>query len=203
MTQQCCAILHIYIIQALTGITRQVLADNGALPFDKTWTAFTKWLQKFTTDGDGNSNGKQVVMLAHNAAFDLKFIKVSCERAGFGSNALNKAGIVCAIDTLTVLRDSSLWQESDSVGTATATASASRTTPYRQNRHSSSNDNIMAKPSSFKLIEVYKHLHGGVLHDKAHNAMGDIAALNSIINHKLIKDKWLKVCSNGNAQIPV
>jgi hypothetical protein len=187
--------------QALTGITRQVLADNGAQPFDKTWTAFTKWLQKFTTDSDGNSNGKQVVMLAHNAAFDIKFIKVSCERAGFGSDALVKAGIVCAIDTLTVLRDSSLWQDADSTVTTTTTS------PYRRRKHSTTKDidnvDIMPKPSSFKLIEVYKHLHGGLLHDKAHNAMGDIAALDSIINHKLIKDKWLQVCSNGNAQIPV
>jgi hypothetical protein len=141
-------------------------------------------------------------MLAHNAAFDIKFIKVSCERAGFGSDALVKAGIVCAIDTLTVLRDNSLWQEADSsVTPSTATA------PYRRRKPSTiTNDksvDIMPKPSSFKLIEVYKHLHGGALHDKAHNAMGDISALDSIINHKLIKDKWLKVCSNGNAQIPV
>ena len=54
---------------------------------------------------------RKVILAAHNARFDLTFLVSEAKKAGFGKTALQDAGIVGVLDTLSLLRHGSLWAQ--------------------------------------------------------------------------------------------
>lgn len=68
----------------LTGISPEVLSDNNARVFREVWQDFASWLSEISVEeeAEGRSNGG-VVLVAHNAKFDHKFLAAEQSRGGF------------------------------------------------------------------------------------------------------------------------
>lgn len=68
----------------MTGITPAVLAANNARGFREVWQDFALWLSGISgeAEAEGRSNG-DVVLVAHNANFDHKFLLAEQLRGGF------------------------------------------------------------------------------------------------------------------------
>lgn len=68
----------------LTGISPEVLAANNARAFHRVWPEFASWLAEIGVEeeAEGRSNGG-VVLVAHNAKFDHKFLVEEQQRGGF------------------------------------------------------------------------------------------------------------------------
>ena len=180
-------------VEILTGITDKFLRNGGmdastgifhgpAPSFDLVYTSFCKWCKD-------RAGGKRIVLLAHNAKFDVGILNSEIKRLGTlarqsrpkdercvaGSSKslpmLGKdAGIASFVDTLMLLRSKSLWS-SKSRGGETAK---------------------LPRPPSFKQADVYQHLIGSPM-PAAHNAMGDVIGLEAILCSYAIKDHWIQL----------
>eukprot|EP00903_Cladosiphon_okamuranus_P021747 g19995.t1 len=169
------------IIQEMTGITPAVLAANKARSFRDVWQDFAGWLagirgeEKAGGRGDGG-----VVLVAHNANFDHKFLLAEQSRGGFDKFMMGQhMGVVAVIDSLAVLREQSIWRQ---------------------------NPTDLARPSRpriFKLPALFEHLYGYEM-PGAHNAMGDVHGLESVLSAPGISERWRAVASDHpTCQIPV
>lgn len=81
------ALCSVWGVAALTGITPEILAANGARSFREVWPLFAQWLSEVQADveeasGEGEEAGG-VVLVAHNANFDNRFLVQEQERGGF------------------------------------------------------------------------------------------------------------------------
>jgi DNA polymerase III epsilon subunit-like protein len=142
-------------VTEMTGISKEMLRRDG-VPFTAAWDLFSDWLRQF-------SSGRPVVILAHNGKnFDFKFLHAELVRYNRLED-LKRLRIASFVDTLTVLRDKSLWR-SDGASSLPA-------------------------PSSLSLPELHRTLCGQVLRD-AHDASADSAAVARILGHSALRDKW-------------
>ncbi|CAN0316193.1 unnamed protein product, partial [Hapterophycus canaliculatus] len=97
----------------LTGITPEVLAANKAKPFHEVWPEFAAWVSEMATreKAEGRGDGR-VVLLAHNANFDHKFVVHEQSRGGFDKFMMGQGmGVVAFVCSLKVLREPSLWRQ--------------------------------------------------------------------------------------------
>lgn len=78
------ACLRLLACAGMTGITHEVLVANKARAFREVWQEFASWLSDITAEeeAEGRSNGG-VVLVAHNAKFDHKFLVAEQSRGGF------------------------------------------------------------------------------------------------------------------------
>jgi len=98
---------------------------------------------------------RSVVLVAHNAKFDHGMIQGNLKQAEIDSFSLGKAGIVSFVDTLGLLKTKSLWKNPQ-------------------------NSKLPLYPKSFRQTELYSHIFGKKMFD-AHNAVGDVLALEEIL----------------------
>ncbi|CAN0150927.1 unnamed protein product [Ectocarpus sp. 6 AP-2014] len=168
-------------VREITGITPEILAANGARPFPQVWPEFAAWLSGVVAEeqAEGRSEGG-VVFVAHNAQFDHKFLKEEVSRCGFSRFMMGQdMGVVCIVDSLRCLKESSLW------------------------RQKASDFHMPTRPKNFKLGGVFEHLYGYEMPD-AHNAMGDVVGLERILSAPGINEGWRGVASSHpSCQIPV
>ena len=75
---------------ALTGITPEILAENDARSFREVWPLFAQWLSDVQAAGveevsgeDDEDGGGGIVLVAHNANFDNRFLVEEQARGGF------------------------------------------------------------------------------------------------------------------------
>lgn len=75
----------LFKLSALTGINHRVLAENNAQCFREVWPRFAEWLTAIggQEEGDAGETGGGYVLIAHNAAFDHKFLVEEQARGGF------------------------------------------------------------------------------------------------------------------------
>lgn len=68
----------------MTGITPAVLAANNARVFREVWQDFASWLSAIRGEEEAGGRGNGgVVLVAHNAKFDHKFLLAEQLRGGF------------------------------------------------------------------------------------------------------------------------
>lgn len=67
----------------LTGVTPQILAANNALTFREVWPQFASWLTGVSAEAVEAGGDSGVVLVAHNAKFDHKFLVEEQARGGF------------------------------------------------------------------------------------------------------------------------
>ncbi|CAM9697670.1 unnamed protein product [Scytosiphon promiscuus] len=167
-------------VRDLTGITPEILAANKARPFREVWPQFAAWVSEIGAreKAEGRGDGG-VVMIAHNAKFDHKFLVQEQSRSGFDRFMMGqRMGVVAVVDSLAILRDYSLW---------------------RQNHM----DLFMpTKPPNYKLGGLFEHLFGFVM-PGAHTALGDVHGLESVLSAPGISERWRAVAENDMCQIPV
>ncbi|GMH97560.1 hypothetical protein TrST_g6733 [Triparma strigata] len=149
-------------VESLTGITDTFLREGGmdtstgvmhgpAMEFDRVYDFFCKWCRE-------RGAGRDVVLIAHNARFDLGMLNSEISRlrrkgnwSGGLPSLAHDAKISSVVDTLPLLRTGKLWKM-----------------------------NSMARPGSFKQGDLYEFLFDSPM-AAAHNAMGDVLGLEAIL----------------------
>ncbi|GMH70374.1 hypothetical protein TrLO_g11143 [Triparma laevis f. longispina] len=151
-------------VESLTGITDTFLREGGmdistgvmhgpAMDFERVYEFFCKWCRE-------RGAGRDVVMIAHNARFDLGMLNSEISRlrlknpdnhGGLPPSLARDAKISSVVDTLPLFRTSKLWKM-----------------------------NEMKRPTSFKQGDLYAFLFDSPM-AAAHNAMGDVLGLEAIL----------------------
>ena len=122
-----------------------------------------------------SKNQKDIILLAHNAPFDLRMLNSEIKRlasavrksgtSGMKVPLLSRdTGITGSIDTLSLLKSKKLW--------------AGQEKSYKY-------------PDSFSLSSLYTHLFGKEI-EQSHNALTDVLALEEILLSSELKD-WKEV----------
>ena len=162
------------LITQLTGITQSTLEEKGR-NFKIVWSEFLIWLHNISAVESGN---RPIVLIAHNGGpFDLPYITDELVRnklTRIEGDWLEKANIVCLVDTLPLFRNENIWLE-------------------RKNVLGLSNE---YKPKSRKLGDLYGYLFNKPIKN-AHSAMGDVLALEAILENEGIRDIWKHYATNS------
>jgi len=204
----------------VTGITWEVLEKEGALPFSEAWALFRRWLAEVRTspvaetyaqqtEGAAHQE-RQVVLVAHNAPFDRRFLEAEIERllpnvgggggggtgggGGGGRGALARENVAAVVCTWKLLKDRSLWAPRAAATAAAATAVAAT------GRDAPSQGQWPVYPSSFKLGDIYEHCFGGRRLPAAHNAVGDVLGLERILMMPHLQQSWRQLGSGPQFQ---
>ncbi|CAM9539187.1 unnamed protein product [Scytosiphon promiscuus] len=181
-------------IRKLTGITPRILAANNARPFREVWPRFASWLRAVAAKGGQGHGGGGVVLAAHNARFDRNFLVEEVSRAGFDRSTIIRAGVSGFVDTLAVLKDYTIWSQTrdenyggGNVSEDGSTAAGSLPPPH---------------PPGYKLGVLYEHIFGQEMPD-AHTALADVEGLEAVLSSCGIAERWRRVASTPECQIPV
>ena len=160
-------------IEELTGITDDFLRRGGydsaldkergvAREFRDVWSDFEAFCEKA-------GKGRQLVLVAHNAKFDIRMINGELRRWRHSKQETVPmlGDMFCtSIDTLQLFRDKKWWKAD------------------------------IEKPSSFSLSNLYSHVFGEPMSD-AHNAVGDINALERLLLSEHFND-WENAANTIN-----
>ena len=173
-------------IELITGITDDFLRRGGvdqltgydyniaAATFLDVYHDFCSFCREILL-----TEGKPLVMVAHNCAFDLRMINSEIQRINTTAKRTDKVtrfislsrdtGIVTAVDSLALFRDKQIWKGASPTSTKLVEA--------------------VSIPESFSLETIYQHLFGmGIVH--GHNALADVIALEKILCSPIFSDKW-------------
>ena len=151
-------------LTTVTGITDEFLRCGGYDPLTgkKRGTAreFRDVYLDFQTFCNERANGRQLVLVAHNAKFDSRMINGELKRWRYAAQTksvpLLSDTFGSSLDTLQLFRHQKMWGSSNS-----------RNPP-------------LPRPSSFKLSELYSYVFNESVVD-SHNAVGDIKALERLL----------------------
>lgn len=154
-------------IEEMTGITDEFLRNGGydqALGKERGMArAFRDVYFDFQTFCNERANGRSIVLIAHNAGFDVRMINGELRRWRFSEHA-ESAPVLgqtfsCYLDTLQLFRHQTWWRTNYARGPS----------PPR--------------PSSFSLSGLYSHIFNESI-TNSHNAVGDIKALERLLLSK-------------------
>ncbi len=149
---------------AVTGITDEFLRLGGYDPqsgeergtareFRDVYCDFQKFCNERT-------NGRQLVLVAHNAKFDMGMINGELKRWRFAAHTESVPTLgdtfTSSLDTLQLFRHSKMWGSSNP------------------------SNPVLPRPSSFKLSDLYYYIFNESVVD-SHNAVGDIKALERLL----------------------
>jgi DNA polymerase III epsilon subunit-like protein len=172
-------------IESMTGITDDFLRRGGidhvtgyhynsaAGAFIDVYNDFCAFCREVS-----QREGKPLVMVAHNSAFELRMINSEIKRVIAAS--INKSGnvspfsclsqdtgIISVVDSLALLRTKQLWRSDFTLST--------------------SREKAAPLPESFSLDTIYQHIFGrGILN--GHNAVADVLALEKILSSPSLND---------------
>jgi len=167
--------------EAITGISSNFLArggidpatgvrhEGGAPSIEIAFEAFLDWLREARIDRAFRDDKNQwqlpnVVLLAHNARFDLGFLNAELKRLrGNDATFASECDLTSYIDTLKLLREKSLWSRprKSMIGAAYAEEGERLNLPP-------------PPPPSYSQTAIYNHLFAGEGMQGSHNAMGDV-----------------------------
>ena len=159
------------IITSITKIT-QYDHDTKGRPFAIVWNEFVIWLDKMSKTDSGKN--RPIALIAHNGAnFDVPFLNYEVN-----FNKLSKiegdwmvdANVVCFVDSVRLLRDENIWTDRREI--------------LGINKR---ND----RPKSKGLESIYNFIFDRKI-ENAHSAMGDVIALEAILESDGLKGIWRK-----------
>jgi DNA polymerase III epsilon subunit-like protein len=149
-------------IEELTGITDEFLRNGGfdhALGKERgTARDFRQVYRDLQLFCNERANGRSIVLVAHNAKFDVRMINGELRRWRFADRRSPMLGetFTCYLDTLQLFRDRKWWR----------------------NNHGS--ERCLPRPSSFSLSELHSHVFNESI-TNSHNAVGDVKALERLL----------------------
>jgi len=150
-------------ITEITGISNESLFRARARKFEEVWPDFVRWVNAVR-------GGKPVVLVAHNAGFDHKFVMFDLKRGGWDERMFREeTHIVGMMDTLPVFRSEELWSKRKG-------------------------DGLPGKPNNYRQGTLYRYLLGEELQN-AHSAKGDVLGLEALLSHPSVCRKWRGVGS--------
>lgn len=150
-------------ITQITGISNELLFRARARRFEEVWPDFVRWVNAVR-------GGKPVVLVAHNAGFDHKFVMFDLKRGGWDERMFREeTHILGMMDTLPVFRSEELWSRRKG-------------------------DGLLGKPNNYRQGTLYRYLLGEELQN-AHSAKGDVLGLEALLSHPLVCRKWRGVGS--------
>ena len=194
--------------EAITGISTKFLErggidpstgarhEGGAPEFGVVFDTFLDWLKEARIDRAYKDDMKQwqlpkVVLLAHNARFDLAFLNAEVKRLrGNDATFAAECDLTSYIDTLKLLREKSIWSRPRGGGKGIRN--------YDNEFIESSRSMPPPPPPSYSQTAVYNHLFQGEGMQGSHNAMGDVVGLERVLREldKFSTDKvGLRVCA--------
>ena len=157
-------------ITMLTNIS-QYDHDTKGRPFQAVWADFIVWLKNMSRTDSGN---RPIVLIAHNGAnFDIPFLNYEVQYNGISNiegDWMKDSNVVCFVDSVRLLRDDRIWTE---------------------RRELLGINMINDRPKSKALGSIYKYIFNDNVVD-AHSAMGDVIALEAILESKGLKEIWRK-----------
>ncbi len=154
----------------MTGITDEFLRLGGYDPqsgADKdTARQFRDVYRDFESfciekrNGGNSPNGRQLVLVAHNAKFDMRMINGELKRWRFAAHTESVPTLgdtfTSSLDTLQLFRHAKMWGSNNP------------------------KNPTLPRPSSFKLSHLYSYIFNEPVID-SHNAVGDIKALERLL----------------------
>jgi len=150
-------------ITEITGISNESLFRARARRSEEVWPDFVRWVNAVR-------GGKPVVLVAHNAGFDHKFVMFDLKRGGWDERMFREeTHILGMMDTLPVFRSEELWSRRKG-------------------------DGLLGKPTNYKQGTLYRYLLGEELQN-AHSAKGDVLGLEALLSHPSVCRKWRGVGS--------
>lgn len=173
-------------IETLTGITDEFLRQGGidlvtgynyknsAGTFLDVYSEFCSFCHEVS-----QKEGKPLVMIAHNCAFELRMINSEIKRVNASTKKSatvsetrllsfsHDTGIISAVDSLALLRNKQIWR---------------RTTQVSANP-----TKVVSLPKSFSLDTIHQHIFGRGIQN-GHNAAADVSALEKILTSSLLND---------------
>lgn len=167
-------------ITSLTGITTKLLHTEG-IEFEKVYESFQIWLREASTTNIDRSKSKfvrPIVFIAHNSDFDVKFLNSEIIRNGFREDWCAENNISGFVDSLKLVRNGDLWLDRGVLLGINIEGN-------KQNKQ------VALQPSRFSLGVVHSFVLGCEI-DNAHNAVGDIMALENILESSGMREIWRK-----------